>query len=136
MESRIVARWTRCLAAVALVAAAGGCGGSTPTSPPTTSPPSTTGGGGTADVVITIVGIAGGMSYSPNPASVKVGQRVAWRNADNIAHTATQTGNGGFDTGTVAGGATSAPLTMAAAGSLSYFCQIHPSMVGTLNVTP
>ena len=133
MESRTVARRTGCLAAVALVAAAAGCGGSY-SSTPTTTPPSTT-GGGTADVIITINSQAGSMSYSPNPANVKVGQKVAWRNADTIAHTATQTGSGGFDTGTVAAGATSAPLTISTAGSLPYFCQIHPSMVGTLNVT-
>ena len=135
MESRTVARWTGCLAAVALVAAVVDCGGSGYNSTPTTTPPSTTGGGATADVVIAIVGIAGGMSYSPNPANVKVGQKVAWRNDDNIAHTATQTGNG-FDTGTLAAGATSAPLTIITAGNLSYFCRIHPAMVGTLNVTP
>ncbi len=134
MESRTVARWTRGLAAVALVAAALDCGGSGYHSTPTTTPPSTA-GGGSADVVIAIVGIAGGMSYSPNPANLRVGQRVAWRNDDNIPHTSTQTGNG-FDTGTIAGGATSAPLTIATAGSLAYFCRIHPAMVGTLNVTP
>jgi plastocyanin len=135
VESRTVARWTACLAAASLVAAAIDCGGGGYNSTPTTTPPSTTGGGGTADVVIAIVGIAGGMSYSPNPANVKAGQKVAWRNDDNIPHTATQTGNG-FDTGTIAGGATSTPLTIGTAGSLSYFCRIHPAMVGTLNVTP
>ena len=133
MESRALARWTRYLAAVALIAALD-CGGSGYSSTPTTTPPSTT-GGGAADVVVAIVGIAGGMSYSPNPANVRVGQKVAWRNDDNIPHTSTQTGNG-FDTGTIAGGATSPPLTIATAGSLSYFCRIHPAMVGTLNVTP
>jgi plastocyanin len=134
VESRALARWTRCLAAFALVAAVVDCGGSGYNSTPTTTPPSTT-AGGAADVVIGIVGIAGGMSYSPNPANVRVGQKVAWRNDDNIPHTATQTGNG-FDTGTIPGGATSAPLTITTAGSLSYFCRIHPAMVGTLNVTP
>ena len=133
MESRTLTRWTRSLAAIALVAAATDCGGSGYHSTPTTTPPSTT--GGTADVVIAIVGIAGGMSYFPNPANVRVGQRVAWRNDDNIPHTSTQTGIG-FDTGTIAGGATSAPLTITTAGTLSYFCRIHPAMVGTLNVTP
>ncbi|PYQ22013.1 MAG: hypothetical protein DMF79_06865 [Acidobacteria bacterium] len=117
MESRALARWTRYLAAVASIAAALDCGGSGYSSTPTTTPPSTT-GGGAADVVVAIVGIAGGMSYSPNPANVRVGQKVAWRNDDNIPHTSTQTGNG-FDTGTIAGGATSPPLTIATAGSLS-----------------
>jgi plastocyanin len=132
VDSRIVARWTRCLAAVGVVAAVIDCGGSGYDSTPTTTPPSTT--GGTADVVIAIVGIAGGMSYSPNPANVRVGQKVAWRNDDNIPHTSTQTGNG-FDTSTIPGGATSAPITITSAGSLSYFCRVHPAMVGTLNVT-
>lgn len=134
MESRRLAQGTRRLAAVVLVAAALGCGGSGYSSTPTTTPPSTT-GGGSADVVIAIVGIAGGMSYSPNPANVRVGQKVAWRNDDNIAHTSTQTGNG-FDTGTIAGGATSAAITITTPGSLSYFCRVHPAMVGTLSVTP
>lgn len=134
MELRTLVPRTMRGVVVALVAAGMDCGGGGYNSPPTTTPPSTT-GGGTADVVIAIVGIAGGMSYSPNPANVRVGQRVAWRNDDNVAHTATQTGNG-FDTSTIFAGATSAPLTIATPGDLSYFCRIHPVMVGTLSVTP
>ena len=133
MAPRLGARRAGLLAAVALIAAVMDCGGSGYNSTPTTTPPSTT-GGGPADVVIAIVGIAGGMSYSPNPANVRVGQKVAWRNDDNIPHTSTQTGNG-FDTSTIAGGATSAPIIISTAGSLSYFCRVHPAMVGTLNVT-
>jgi plastocyanin len=75
------------------------------------------------------------MSFSPNPASVQVGQQVRWRNADSVTHTATQDGSG-FDTGSIAPGATSAPITFSAPGTIGYHCQIHPSMVGTLNVTP
>jgi plastocyanin len=87
-------------------------------------------------VLITIVGIAGSMSYDPNPATVRVGQTVAWRNADSIPHTSSQVGTGGFDTGTVAGGATSQPIRMTAPGSLDYFCRIHPSMVARIDVAP
>jgi plastocyanin len=43
-----------------------------------------------ADVTITIQGNRGNQSYSPNPVTVRVGQTVAWRNADSIAHTSTQ----------------------------------------------
>jgi plastocyanin len=86
-------------------------------------------------VTISIVSDAGAMSFSPEPASVKVGQAVVWRNADSITHTATQNG-GGFNTGNIAPGATSNPITMTSAGSLAYHCQIHPGMVGTLTVTP
>lgn len=114
-----------------LVACGGGPGiGSTPTTTPTTV------ASGNADVVITIAGIAGSMSYDPSLANVRVGQTVAWRNADNLPHTASQEGVGGFETGTIAGGATSTPIRITAAGSLVYFCRIHPSMVAALKVSP
>jgi plastocyanin len=89
-----------------------------------------------ADVIITIAGIAGSMSYDPSPATVRVGQTVAWRNADNLPHTASQTGSGGFETGTIAGGATSSPIRISTAGSLDYFCRIHPAMTARLDVSP
>jgi plastocyanin len=91
--------------------------------------------GGSADVVITINGNNGGMSFSPASANVQVGQTVAWHNADSMAHTATQNGSG-FNTGTIPAGTTSAPMAMNSTGALGYHCSIHPSMTGTLNVTP
>ena len=87
------------------------------------------------DLVITIVGMAGSQSYAPNPAVAQVGQRVVWRNADSLVHTATANG-GAFDTGLLAAGASSAPLTLASAGAFPYFCGLHPSMVATLVVNP
>ena len=85
------------------------------------------------DLVITIAGNLGASSYSPNPADVRVGQRVIWRNADVMFHTAT---GGPFDTGFIAPGASSAPITMSTAGTLPYVCTLHPGMMGTLRVTP
>jgi plastocyanin len=86
-------------------------------------------------MTITIVGENFNMSFSPNPANIRVGQQVVWHNADSVLpHTATQ--NGGFDTGTLSPGNTSKAITISAAGTISYYCNIHPSMVGTLNVTP
>lgn len=122
----------RVLAVVAGVVAAVACGGGGYGSSPSPMPTPTPGGGASADVTITINGMSGGTSFSPNPAAVKVGQTVAWRNADSISHTATGTG---FDTGTIPSGRTSAPITFTAAGNLDYHCTIHPSMVGTLSVT-
>jgi plastocyanin len=88
-----------------------------------------------ADMTIGIVGMDGNRSYSPNPATVRVGQTVAWNNGDSVAHTATADG-GSFDTGFLAPGATSNPIVMAAAGSFPYHCQLHGfTMVGTLTVT-
>lgn len=86
-------------------------------------------------LVIEIVGVSGNMSFTPASASLQVGQQVRWHNADNITHTATQDGRG-FDTGFIPPGGTSAPITVSAAGAISYHCAIHPSMVGALNVTP
>jgi plastocyanin len=115
-----------------------GCGGGgSNNSNPMAPTPTTTGGGGggvAADVTITINGMDGAQSFSPSPGSVKVGQTVAWRNSDSLAHTATADG-GAFNTGTIAPGATSSPIMMSAAGSFAYHCSFHPSMVGSLTVT-
>jgi plastocyanin len=100
---------------------------SSPTPTPTTTPAAA------ADVTVAIVGMAGANSYNPSPAAVRVGQTVSWRNADSVSHTAT--GNG-FDTGAIAPGATSAPITFGSAGTLNYRCTFHPSMTGVLNVAP
>jgi plastocyanin len=116
-------------AALPFTSCGGGGGGGGVTNPP---PPSG-GGGGTADVTITIVAENGNMSFSPDPATVNVGQRVAWRNSAGAIHTATQNG-GSFDTGSVNSGATSAAITMSAAGTFGYHCSLHPAMVGTLTV--
>jgi hypothetical protein len=98
-------------------------------------PPPSPGSGPPPDLVITIVGVSGSFSYAPNPANARVGQRVLWRNADGMGHTATAN-SGTFDTGLLAPGATSAAITMGAAGTFPYFCGLHPAMVGTVIVTP
>jgi plastocyanin len=72
------------------------------------------------------------MSFSPDAATVQVGQAVVWHNADSIAHTATGTD---FDTGTIGPGQDSGPVTLSTDGSRPYHCTIHPSMTGTLTVT-
>jgi plastocyanin len=129
---RTARTWSLAMLTAGLIMVAASCGGggygSNPTPMVTPTP-----GGPAADLVITISGISGGMSFSPNPATVKVGQTVAWRNNGGTAHTATQDA-GAFDTGTIADGATSAPIVMGAAGTLSYHCTFHPSMVGSVSV--
>jgi plastocyanin len=105
-----------------------GAGGSGPSAVVTPAP---TASGG-ADVTITINSMNGSQSFSPDPGPVKVGQKVAWHNADGVTHTAT---GSSFDTGSISPGSTSAPITFSAAGNLAYHCTIHPSMVGTLSVT-
>lgn len=84
----------------------------------------------TADVVVTIAG----MSFTPSTIAVQPGQTVAWKNADGIAHTATADG-GAFDTGAIASGATSKPITISTSGALKYHCSVHPGMVAAINGT-
>ncbi len=122
-------RMTLTIGGLLLVAATlGGCGGSNGYMSPASPTPAA------SDVVITIVGMNGSLSFSPNPATVKVGQTVAWKNADSLSHTSTADA-GAFNTGTLAAGATSSPITMATAGTFPYHCAIHSSMTGTLTVT-
>lgn len=118
------------VAGAALVIAAAayiGCGGddSSPQGPP----------GPSADVTVDIVARNGSNSYSPNPATVQVGQTIAWHNANSQIHTAT--GNGDeFDTGNIAPGGTSGTRTFSAPDTIPYHCEPHPDMIGTLIVTP
>jgi len=119
------------LAAAGLMALAACGGNDTPTASSSPSP-STAPGNAAPDVTITINGMSGSNSYTPNPAAVKVGQTVAWKNGDTIAHTAT---SASFDTGSIAPGATSKTVTFSAAGNVDYHCSFHSSMVGTLTVS-
>ncbi len=122
------------LSLIAFPLIAGGLVAACGSSSAPTAPSGGGGGGGTANVVITIVGMNGNQSFSPNPGTVKAGQTVAWKNNDVITHTATAD-SGAFDTGAIPPGGTSNPITMSTAGSFGYHCSIHPTMTGTLNVT-
>jgi plastocyanin len=86
-------------------------------------------------ITIDILAVNGTMSFSPNPANVHVGQQIVWHNLDAITHRVLQDA-GGFDAGFIGPGTFSAPITLGAPGTVGYHCSIHPSMVGTLNVTP
>jgi plastocyanin len=123
------------LASILSAAGVVGCGSSnsSPTSPGPTPAPGGGGGGTAADVMITINGMDGSLSFSPGNASVKAGQTVAWKNADSITHAIAQDG-GGFSTSSIGPGATSAPITVSTTGNMPYHCSIHPTMTGALTV--
>ena len=103
-----------------------GCGGdssSSLTSPTgTTAPPA-------GATIINVVRENGAQSFSPNPATVPAGQTVVWHNVDTVTHRVVLN-DGSLDTGNIAPGAFSAPMTLRAVGP--YHCSIHPSMVGTI----
>lgn len=99
----------------------------TPTTPAATpTPPST--GGGSANTVQMI-----DFDFVPGTISVPAGTSVRWVNAGLKKHTATST-SGVFDSGLmVTGDAYS--FTFNTAGSFPYICDLHPDMVGTVEVT-
>lgn len=114
-------------AAVAITALAAAACGSSPSTPTQSNPG--------PDVTINIVGIQGSNSYNPSPTTIKVGQRVIWKNTDTRTHDTVQDANS-FATPAIAAGAQSDPITMSTAGTFTYHCGIHPSMTGTITVTP
>ena len=70
--------------------------------------------------------------YGPDPVTVQVGGKVIWQNEDTAPHTATAD-DGSFDTGTIEQGKIKSE-TFKQAGTFTYFCEIHPTMHGTVEV--
>ena len=122
------------LAAILFLVAAGCGGGNTSPMGP--------GGGGTADVTISILSgsmNAGPNAYSPDTATVQVGQTVKWVNNDAMTHTATPDVSGSFtDTGNISSGNSSAVITISGAtGVRAYHCaRAGHNMQGWIKVTP
>lgn len=71
-------------------------------------------------------------TYQPDPVVVQVGGKVIWQNEDTAPHTATAD-DGSFDTGTIEKGKIGSE-TFKEAGTFTYFCEIHPTMHGTVEV--
>jgi len=82
-------------------------------------------------VTINVVAVNGAQSFSPNPASLPVGQMIVWHNVDSITHHVVLNDRS-VDTGDLLPGASSQPMAIAAAGG-QYHCSIHPVMVGSVN---
>jgi plastocyanin len=71
-------------------------------------------------------------AYDPDPVTIEEGGKVTWINMDPEAHTATAD-DGSFDTGTLQEGKLKS-ATFKEAGEYTYFCELHPSMKGTIEV--
>jgi plastocyanin len=119
------------LAAVLFCVSCGGSGGGYGGSNSSTPAPTTPSPTGTNVITVTITGNKGAQSFSPNPAMCATGQTVVWKNADTITHRIVIQ-DLGVDTGDLAPGATSSPVSLANV-SKPYHCSIHPTMVGALN---
>ena len=118
---------------IALMLAA--CGDSSTAPSPTPTPNPTPSPGSSGAMSISIVRGATTLTstaYAPNPATVPVGTQVTWTNNDNTTHDSTAVDRS-FSTGSIAPGA-SATVTLQKAGSITYYCTIHPGMTGTIQV--
>lgn len=71
-------------------------------------------------------------TYQPDPVVVQVGGKVIWQNQDTAPHTATAD-DGSFDTGVIEKGKIGSE-TFKEVGTFTYFCEIHPTMHGTVEV--
>ena len=72
-------------------------------------------------------------TFAPAQLTVKVGTTVTWTNHDDIPHTVVSAGK--FRSKTLDTD-NSFSFTFTAAGTFAYHCGIHPSMKGTVIVTP
>ncbi len=101
-------------AASAPAASAGGDGGAACAAAPA---------GATAAVTVTIKDF----KFSPQPVQAKVGDVIAWTNADTAPHSATLD-NGVCDTDPIAQGST-ASLVFNTPGTYTYHCKVHPTQM-------
>jgi len=123
------------LSLTAVLGLAAGCGGDN-----NKNPMNPGGGGGPADVTVSIVSNAmnaGANAYSPDTATVQVGQTIKWTNNDAMTHTATADA-GSFNTGSIGGGSSSSVITISGAtGVRAYHCSVAGhNMQGWVKVTP
>ena len=103
----------------------------TPTQPaatPTEPVPSPTASAATEAVTIK------GFAFDPTSVTVKVGASVTWTNEDSAPHTITSD-KGDWDSGRLVQGGTYTHK-FDQAGTYAYKCTIHPTMQGTVVVTP
>ena len=77
-------------------------------------------------------------TFAPKSVTVKAGTSIQVTNSDSAAHTftsgVTDHPGGAFDLH-LDGGA-SGTVNLPRAGTVTYFCSIHPGMKGTIKVTP
>lgn len=71
-------------------------------------------------------------TYEPDPVVVQAGGKVIWQNEDTAPHTATAD-DGSFDTGIIEKGKLGS-ATFKEPGTFTYFCEVHPTMHGTVEV--
>jgi plastocyanin len=104
-------------------------------------------GDGTTNLSIALIDVGGGpavttgatipvsienFAFQPNTITARAGDTVVFTNNDSATHTVTQDPLGsGFQSDPIAPG-TTYTLTIDEAGTYPFFCELHPSMTGTI----
>jgi plastocyanin len=73
-----------------------------------------------------------GFAFDPDSLQVEAGTEVTWTNEDPVAHTVTAKDDS-FDSGPIEPGK-SFSVKIDGSGTIAYFCAIHPSMEGAIEV--
>ena len=81
-------------------------------------------------------------AFSPNPIKIKVGDTITWINEDNNIHTVSSGKPNSPDAGRLFDSGLTSLITPSKSyshtfnepGEYTYFCKIHPNMVGTIEV--
>lgn len=74
-------------------------------------------------------------TFAPASLAVTVGTTVTWTNRDDIPHTVVSTDDAKTFKSKVLDTDESFSFTFTKAGTIPYFCSIHPKMTGTVVVT-
>lgn len=130
----MLARTGAALLALTLFGACGSSGGSDAADTTTAGAGATTttaasGDGGASGDAVTIKGFA----FDPKALKVKVGDKVTFTNEDPATHTATADDDS-FNTKSLKKGA-AMTVTFDKAGTITYHCDIHPTMTAEVDVT-
>ncbi len=73
------------------------------------------------------------LSFVSSSITVSVGDKVVWRNDDNVSHTVTSDTGNELNSALLSSGNTY-EHTFNTAGTYPYHCTVHPSMTGTVIV--
>jgi plastocyanin len=115
------------------------CSGGAATTAPSAAPAASADAGGGAGACTpstdagTVAATMAGVAFVPTTINAAVGDVIVWTNNDTVPHTATLKDDAACTTPNLAGGETGG-LTFSAAGTYAFFCKVHPSMTGTIEV--
>jgi nitrite reductase (NO-forming) len=105
---------------------------------------SSTGNNGTTITIVKGATTLNNKAFLPNPLKIKVGDTITWINEDNNIHTVSSGKPNSPDAGRLFDSGLTSLITPSKSyshtfnqpGEYSYFCKLHPNMVGTIEVEP